>query len=157
MSISFSLFFIFLFFILKNKNNFKDINKLYLIICFLILLFTVQSAIYRYVIILPAVMAVLFNKNENDKYLIFLLGYLLSITDLIYFKSYLQIVSTSSMLTFVISCSILFRLINCFASDKIKFTSEIDRSWIPRRCFFEILIAFFTFAIKTNSIAIEHE
>ena len=112
MSISFSLFFIFLFFILKNKNNFKDINKLYLIICFLILLFTVQSAIYRYVIILPAVMAVLFNKNENDKYLIFLLGYLLSITDLIYFKSYLQIVSTSSMLTFVISCSILFRLIN---------------------------------------------
>ena len=112
MSISFSLFFIFLFFILKNKNNFKDINKLYLIICFLILLFTVQSAIYRYVIILPAVMAVLFDKNENDKYLIFLFGYLLSITDLIYFKSYLQIVSTSSMLTFLISCSILFRLIN---------------------------------------------
>ena len=57
-------------------------------------------------------MAVLFDKNENDKYLIFLLGYLLSITDLIYFKSYLQIVSTSSILTFLISCSILFRLIN---------------------------------------------
>ncbi len=34
---------------------------------------------------------------------------------------------------------------------------EIDRSWIPRRCFCEILIAFFTFAIKTNSIAIEYE
>ena len=111
-SISFSLFFIFLFFMLKNKNNFKDVNKLYIIICLLIFVFTVQSAIYRYVIILPAIMAVLFDKNENDKYLIFLLGYLLSITDLIYFKSYLQIVSTSSILTFLISCSILFRLIN---------------------------------------------
>ena len=112
MLISVSLFFIFLFFMLKNKNNFKDLNKLYLIICFLMLSFTVQSAIYRYVIILPAITAVLFDKNENDKYLIFLFGYLLSITDLIYFKSYLQIVSTSSMLTFLISCSILFRLIN---------------------------------------------
>ena len=108
--ISFSLFFIFLFFMFKNKNNFKDLNKLYLITCFLILVFTVQSAIYRYVIILPAIMAVLFDKNENDKYLIFLMGFLLSITDLVYFKSYLQIVSTSSMLTFLISCSLLFRL-----------------------------------------------
>ena len=35
--------------------------------------------------------------------------------------------------------------------------SEIDRSWIPRRCFCEILIALFEFAIKTNSIAIEHQ
>ena len=31
----------------------------------------------------------------------------------------------------------------------------MERSWIPNKCFCEILIALFEFAIKTNSIAIE--
>ena len=45
--------------------------------------------------------------------------------------------------------------INLCASSRIKFTSLIDKSWIPSKCFWEILIALFVgIAIKTNSIAI---
>ena len=41
------------------------------------------------------------------------------------------------------------------ASSSIKLTSLIDKSWIPNKCFWEILIALFVLiAIKTNSITI---
>ena len=45
--------------------------------------------------------------------------------------------------------------INACASSSIKLTSLIDKSWIPNKCFWEILIALSVFiAIKTNSITI---
>ena len=53
-----------------------------------------------------------------------------------------------NLLSQKVNCAV----INDLASSKIKFISEIERSCIPRRCFFEILIAFLLIAIKTNSI-----
>ena len=47
-------------------------------------------------------------------------------------------------------------LINERDSSKIKLTSLIDKSWIPNRCFWEILTALLVLiAIKTNSITIK--
>ena len=48
---------------------------------------------------------------------------------------------------------LLLRVINVFDSSNITLISLIDKSWIPNKCFWEILIAFFEDAIKTNSIA----
>ena len=45
--------------------------------------------------------------------------------------------------------------IKVWASSNIRLTSLIDKSWIPNRCFWEILIALLVLiAIKTNSITI---
>ena len=42
------------------------------------------------------------------------------------------------------------------ASSRIKFISLIDKSWIPNKCFWEILTALLVLiAIKTNSITIK--
>ena len=50
---------------------------------------------------------------------------------------------------------LLFNSMNFEASFKIIFTSLTDKSWIPNKCFWEILIAFLDLiAIKINSITI---
>ena len=59
--------------------------------------------------------------------------------------------------TFNLLFLLWFNLMKLLASSKIKLTSLIDRSWIPRRCFWEILIALFILvAIKINSITINY-
>ena len=59
--------------------------------------------------------------------------------------------------TFNLLFLLWFNLMKLLASSKIRLTSLIDRSWIPRRCFWEILIALFILvAIKINSITINH-
>lgn len=87
-------------------------TSFYLVISLILLMFSPSSPIYRFVILIPVVLMIIYSKDLNlPKSFIFFIAILLSITDLIYFKSYLEIVSTSSIFTFLISLTLVFQII----------------------------------------------
>lgn len=103
---------------LKYKNNSFEVEMLIVVLSLLI--FSPSSPLYRFVILLPLIFIFINTENNQSKGFFLFASILISNTDIFYFPSYLEIVSTSSIFTFLSSSVLLSMLLKTTYSDVLK-------------------------------------
>ena len=95
----------------QKKNNNLQYSDYLLIFSMLFFVFMPMSYAYRFCLLIPIVFNFLYEDNNFSKSYIFLFGILLSITDILYFKSYLEMITTSTLIISITTSTILMKII----------------------------------------------